>query len=101
MILYNVTVNIDYQAEEEWLKWMQEEHIPEVLATGYFEGNTLYRLLNEQEDNGGTTYSVQYFAKSMDELESYLDKEAAALQKKHADKFKNKFVAFRTFLEKV
>jgi hypothetical protein len=33
MIVYNVTVNIDGAVEQEWLKWMKEVHIPEVLAT--------------------------------------------------------------------
>ncbi len=37
MILYNVTVALDPAIETEWLAWMQQEHIPEVMATGCFD----------------------------------------------------------------
>ena len=35
MILYNVTVNIDTDVEEDWIEWMKETHIPEVMKTGF------------------------------------------------------------------
>ena len=41
MLLYNVTVIIEDAAAEEWLQWMQEIHIPEVMATGKFVSNRL------------------------------------------------------------
>ena len=31
MYIYNVTVNIDESIAQEWLTWMQESHIPEML----------------------------------------------------------------------
>ncbi|MFY8045434.1 MAG: DUF4286 family protein, partial [Chitinophagaceae bacterium] len=36
MFIYNVTVKIDPSIEADWIQWMKEEHIPEVLATGKF-----------------------------------------------------------------
>lgn len=36
MYIYNVTINIDSDIQQEWLHWMQTEHIPEMLATGSF-----------------------------------------------------------------
>ena len=38
MIIYNVTINIEEAATAEWLAWMQETHIPDVIATGKFAG---------------------------------------------------------------
>ena len=35
-IIYNVTVNIDDSVHDEWLEWMQTQHIPDVMSTGYF-----------------------------------------------------------------
>lgn len=99
MILYNVTVNIDQTVEQEWLQWMKEVHIPEVMATGMFLENKIFKLLVEEEQ--GTTYSFQYFAKSIKELNQYLQKFAPALQQDHAVKYNNKFVAFRSMLELV
>ena len=100
MILYNVTINIDDSVHDEWLRWMQEVHIPEVMATGYFLRNQLFKLLTEV-DNGGTTYSVQYFCRGMVDLEDYQREEAPALQAKTQALFEGKFYAFRTVLEVV
>lgn len=99
MILYNVTVNIDKSVEDEWLHWMKEQHIPEVMETGMFVENKIFRLL--QEEPQGSTYSIQYFAKSMEDIQQYQMEYAPGLQKAHTDKYANKFVAFRTLLESV
>jgi hypothetical protein len=47
MIIYNITVNIDDSAHDEWLEWMKTEHIPQVLGTGKFEKATFSRVLVE------------------------------------------------------
>lgn len=97
MILYNVTVNVEPDVHQEWLQWMREEHIPRVMAAGKFVDHKLCRILNRDEE--GPTYSVQYFAASMEAYEAYRDQYAPALQAEAMDKFRNKFVAFRTLLE--
>ena len=38
MFLYNVTVGIDKDAEQEWLQWIKAEHIPEIMRTEMFVG---------------------------------------------------------------
>jgi hypothetical protein len=100
MILYNITVSVENSVAEDWLTWMKEVHIPEVMATGYFLKNQLCRLLNEI-DNGGTTYAVQYYCRSLEDLEEYQRDYAPALQAKHADRYGEKSLAFRTMLEVV
>lgn len=97
MIIYNVTVNIEIDVHEEWLQWMKEKHIPDVMSTGFFIENKICKVLVEEEQ--GVTYSVQYTAKSMNDLQEYQRVHAPRLQKEHSDKFPNKFVAFRTLLE--
>ena len=100
MILYNVTVNIENDVEDEWLAWMKNDHIPKVLATGQFVDHKIYRLIGEIPNNG-TTYSIQYFASSMQQIDTYLTKFATKLRDEHIQKFKDKHVAFRTVLELV
>lgn len=100
MILYNVTVNIDKDVADEWLQWMKDVHIPEVLATGMFIENKIFRML-EEEDNGGITYAIQYFADSMENIQQYQINFAPALQAKVSLKYPDKFVVFRTLLESV
>ena len=98
MILYNVTVNIDNRVAEEWLQWMKEVHIPEVMATTYFIKNQIARVMNEEE-NGGTTYAIQYTARNMEDLLEYQREHGPALQAKHSERYKDQYVAFRTVLE--
>ena len=44
MILYNVTVNIENAVADEWLQWMKEVHVPDVMRTGIFIQNTIFRI---------------------------------------------------------
>ncbi len=99
MIIYNVTVNIDDSVHDEWLRWMREVHIPEVMATGYFLENRFCRILVQEQE--GTSYSIQYLCKNMEDLQEYQRDHAPALQTKHTERFSGKFVAFRTLLETV
>lgn len=100
MILYNVTVNIEKHIEEEWVLWMKQTHIPDVLATGMFMENRFYRILHDSED-GSVNYSVQYFTDSMEKIMEYQHKFAQKLQDDVKAKFQDKFVVFRTLLETV
>jgi len=100
MIIYNVTININHDAHDEWLQWMRYTHIPKVLETGLFLDAKMLRLLGD-EDSGGTTYAIQYSCANMQDYEKYRDEFAPALQEETAKLFKDKFVAFRTLLETV
>ncbi len=99
MILYNVTVNIDLSVHDEWLQWMKEVHIPDVMATGLFLENKMCRIHAEEE--GGKSYSIQYLAKSWAEYNQYQEIFAPKLQREHTLKYQGKFAAFRTLLEVV
>lgn len=99
MIIYNVTVKIDNAHHDEWLQWMRTKHIPDVLATGKFIEHKLCKVL--VDDTDGITYSIQYSCKSMEVLNEYWENHAPALQQEHAERYKDKFVAFRTLLEHV
>jgi hypothetical protein len=100
MFLYNVTIGIDPDIEQEWLNWMKETHIPDVLRTGMFTSHKMYKVLHDNND-GSISYSVQYFANSLENVLQYLEVFAPALVEEHMAKFRNKHVAFRTLLEEV
>lgn len=97
MLLYNVTVIIEDAAAEEWLQWMLEMHIPEVMATGKFVSNRLLRVLNSP--NEGITYCTQYVVETVEDYDDYQQNYAPALQADLQRKFENRFVAFRTLME--
>ncbi|MCD8402204.1 DUF4286 family protein [Tenacibaculum finnmarkense] len=97
MYIYNVTINIDQSAHQEWLVWI-ENHIPEVLNTGHFLSAKLTQVLVEEE-MGGTTYSVQYTAKTRENLDAYYNNHADELRAASFKKFGDKMLAFRTELQ--
>lgn len=96
-IIYNVTVNIDDRVRDEWVSWMKETHIPDVMSTGLFLESRFTKILAESE--GGTSYSIQYLCASKQDLEEYQQNHAPALQRDHTERYQNKFAAFRTLLE--
>lgn len=100
MILYNVTVNIEKEVENEWLSWMKAEHIPDVLATGAFVDYKFYKILHNP-DESTVNYSVQYFSETMEKLMHYSKHDAPKLQNDVKVKFQEKLVSFRTVLEQV
>jgi hypothetical protein len=100
MFLYNVTVGIDSGIEQEWLQYMKSKHIPDVLRTGMFVDYKLYKVLHDNND-GTISYSVQYFAKSLEDVVQYLEVFSPPMVEEHRQKFLNKHVAFRTLLEEV
>lgn len=99
MIIYNVTVCIDEDVEADWLKWMKEKHIQDVLNVGIFFDARICRVLAEEA--GGFTYAIQYTCNDMSDYEKYRDEFAPALQADAAKHFGGKFTAFRTLLEVV
>jgi hypothetical protein len=100
MFLYNVTVGIDKDVELEWLDWMKSEHIPKVLETGMFVGYKIYKVLHDQAEDS-VSYSVQYFAETINHVTEYFDKFAPTLIEIHRARFQDKHVAFMTLLEEI
>jgi hypothetical protein len=98
MYLYNVTINLEDSIHNEWMDWMLNKHLAEVMATGCFVAHRILKVLTEIENNG-TTYSVQYYFNTMSDYERYQEKYAPVLRQEGVKKFGEKMVAFRTLLE--
>jgi len=97
MILYNVTVKIRNEVHDDWLKWMREIHIPDVMKTGLFLEHKFCRIF--EEDPAGVTYAIQYFTKNMEDFQRYQNEFAEKLQKEHTERYEGMYVAFRTLME--
>lgn len=98
MIIYNVTTKIDWSVHEAWLAWMQQVHIPEVVATGCFTRSQFVRILDTDEKEG-PTYAAQYFAESKSDYNRYIEMHSAIMRQKVFDMWGNKFVAFRSLMQ--
>ena len=47
MLIYNVTINIDESVHDQWLDWMKDKHLPDMLATGKFSHAKMVKVLVE------------------------------------------------------
>jgi hypothetical protein len=97
MYIYNVTINIDETVHNEWFTWI-ETYILDVLNTGKFISAKFTEVLVE-EDMGGKTYSIQYTAKSKEDIQDYYNEDAEKLQTEALKKFGNKMLTFTTELK--
>lgn len=97
MILYNVTVQIESQIAEEWMGWMIQTHIPEVMETGLFLGYKVLEITNDTDPH--PTFAFQYKCKSITDFNKYAELHAAKLQSAHKDRYEGKYVAIRTIMK--
>ena len=100
MIVYNVTTKVDTAVAEDWLQWLKEEHIPEIINSGCFTHANILELL-ETDNTDGPTYAVQYFAESKALYNLYIEKFAPVMRQKSFDKWGNKTIAFRSLMKVV
>jgi phage shock protein A len=98
MYLYSVTIHIQKAAEQEWLEFMQQKHIADVLDKGYFTKASMRKVMNGTDENS-VVYNIEYSADSIEHYEAYAQLAAPALQKDVSDRFAGKFTAQRAFYQ--
>ena len=99
-IVYNVTTQVDRHIAIDWLQWIREEHIPDIIATGCFTHATILRLI-EVDETQGPTYAIQYHAESKAFYNRYIEIFAEEMRKKVTDKWGKQVIAFRSVLQVV
>lgn len=100
MILYNVTVKPEAPIADDWLVWLQQVHIPDMIQTGCFTHATVLRLL-EVDETDGPTYAVQYHSDSKALYNRYIREFADEMRNKGYQKWGNRFVAYRSVMQVV
>lgn len=99
MIIYSVTISIEPSIESEWVDWMNQVHVPDVLRTGCFSACHFYKVLGSE--GAERTYVLHYNCPSLDEYHRYRDNFAPAIQKEHSDRYAGKFRGSRQLLEEI
>ena len=100
MIAYNTTYKVSWAVATAWLAWLEQEYIPEIMASGIFERYALYRLL-EQDDTEGPTYTIQYFTVSKERLDTYLTEFDAGLRRKSQQTWNDQVIGFSSVLQQM
>jgi len=93
-VVYSVTLYVQEETVSEWLTWMLNTHIPEVMATGCFEAYEIRRQL-QPEDEGRTPFEIRYLSASIDDYLRYQEAHAPRLQAAHTARFPGRFEATR------
>ena len=99
-IIYNVTIKITSAIADEWLPWLLNEHIPDMMKTGCFISNRVVRLL-EVDDKEGPTYAIQYYAASKSDYNRYIAVHANEMRDRSYKKWGDQFIAFRSVMQLV
>jgi hypothetical protein len=100
MLIYNITTMVEPDIAPLWLSWMQESHIPEVMASGCFDSYKLVRLL-ETDETQGLTYAVQYHAPDRASYDRYAADFAPGLQREIIRLWEGKSLSFPSLMEVV
>lgn len=101
MGVYIVTINIKRQVEEEWLQWMKQEHIPDIMNAGFFTSYEIFKVVIPDTVSDEAVYQFHYRFNSIDDYYQYAEKAAPEFQRKHSEKFLGKFKASRAILKKI
>lgn len=97
MILYNITVIMEEDIEQEWLLWMRDTHIPAVMDAGKFASQRLLKVL--ESPNEGVTYCVQFVADSKQIYDEYRFTFEEQFLSTLQCQYVNKLVSFTTIME--
>ncbi len=100
MIIYNVTIKVTSAIKNDWLAWLKQVHIPDVLATKCFLKATVLYLL-EMDDSEGPTYAIQYLAENINAYERYISEFSGIMRQRSFDRWGDQFIAIRTVMEVV
>ena len=98
MLLYNMTIAIDRDAEQTWKSWMTEQQIPAVEATGIFSKAMFFRVVTH-DDPVTSSYCLQLFAEDITALNRWLDQHAKSFLAEMQRRYPDKHAVFQTLLE--
>ena len=100
MFVYNITFKIEKEYLEDWINWVKEVQVPDVLATGCFYEYRFYELM-EFEEEDGSTFVIQFLANSKSDYNRYMELHHTNFRRRSLEKWKDHVVSFRTLLKNV
>ena len=97
-IIYNETVSVDSDIENQWLEWVRQTYLPECLKTGCFTGARFTKVRSHRQP-GSTSYSIQFWCEEDRLLEQFKNIHEKKFRKMAREKFGAKQIPFTTELE--
>lgn len=100
MFLYNLTIHIEWPAQEEFLNWIKLEVLPELMEKNYFQSFQLMELLGMDEKEGNT-YALQLSAESIGGYNRFMEIYQENFFKKFSHKWGEKCFIFPSLLKEI
>ena len=97
MVVYKVIIQIEKKIEKDWLSWMRDVHIPEIMDLNIFYKSRLFNIIKSDEKNI-SSFCIEYYCYSEEKYNEYKKKYSKKLQNKHTKKFNGKFTGKRLIL---
>lgn len=95
MVVYEVTSRLLTESiEKEWLEWMLDEHIEQVVKTGCFTSADLFK-----DTENSLRYTVRYESRDMEDLHRYMLEFAPKLRAEFIKRFDGYVEIKRTIWE--
>jgi hypothetical protein len=98
MLIVNTTYQVAEACESDWKRWVLEEYAPEVTKTGMLVNPRFLRLLVENEE-GFTSYALQFEVLDLETLEKWFSAYGTALQQTMGTRFNENVLGFTTLME--
>lgn len=99
MIIFNTTYLVSDKMYGKWFKWLREEHIPDMLATGFFDRPQVAKVLTADVEQEGSSYSVQFHTEDVASLEAWNREYGDAFASRFAGLFGDEVLCFSSVLE--
>ena len=98
MLIYNITLKIEWAIQLQWLAWMKDEYSKQVMETGCFTRYQLLRLLDIEEDEG-PTYALQLYIENREKYIEFLGQYLPELETAALQKWGSSALTFSTVME--
>jgi hypothetical protein len=95
-VLYRVTVHVDEEVRDDWVTWMSDVHIPDVLREPGFEDAVVLR-----DTSDASRFVIEYRVRDREALERYFAGSADRLRAEHTARYAGRARASREVFELV
>ncbi len=100
MLIYNITLKIEWTIQPEWLQWMREVYITALMNTGCFTQYQLVRLLEIDEEEG-PTYALQLYVADRKAYDDFIQAYLPEVEQISYEKWRGNMMSFSTLMESV
>jgi hypothetical protein len=101
MITYYTTFHLSDEIYQKGLDYLKTVYIPAATRSGKLHSPRIQRVLDEDNETGGISLSVQFSVAGKDVLDEWINKEGFALYKSTIEKFCDEMVGYSTLLEEI